>query len=155
MSETYYDNKALILNRKNTNGLVSKPLYGFGLTLKPALASKQSLEYSGWSLGGRNSGHFRPLAAYTVTSQDIPEAIIMAKNHDCIAAGAAQDIEMPSQAAANGRSQLERASTVKTGPRGPKPVVVNTAYKTPISIVALPGSGPGGAAAYTRRSEKP
>ncbi|MFW9967770.1 MAG: hypothetical protein ACFFEA_11515 [Candidatus Thorarchaeota archaeon] len=84
-----------------------------------------------------------------MTSLDIPEATIMAKNHDCVAAGAAQDIEMPSQAAANGHTQLERVFTIKTGSRGPKTVVVDTANKTPISVVALSGSGPGGAAAYT------
>jgi len=83
-----------------------------------------------------------------VTRQDILEATLMVQNHDCVVAGAAQDIEVPSQAAVNGRSPLERAFTVKTGPNGPKPVVVETAYKSPISIVALSGSGPESATVY-------
>lgn len=148
MSETYCNNKALLLNCNDTNGLDSKPLYGFGLTFKQALVCNQFAEYSGWSHSGRNFGHFRPLAAYIVTRQDILEATLMVQNHDCVVAGAAQDIEVPSQAAVNGRSPLERAFTVKTGPNGPKPVVVETAYKSPISIVALSGSGPESATVY-------
>ncbi|MHA2140616.1 MAG: hypothetical protein ACXADC_12755 [Candidatus Thorarchaeota archaeon] len=74
----------------------------------------------------------------------------MARNQDCVVASSAQDVEVPSQVAVNGQSPLERAFTVKKGPRGPKPVEVDKAYKTPISVVALSGSGPEGAATYTR-----
>jgi hypothetical protein len=73
----------------------------------------------------------------------------MVKNHDCVVASSAQDVEVPSQVAVNGHSLLARAFTVNTGPRGPKPVDVEKAYKTPISVVALSGSGPEGAATYT------
>ena len=154
MSTTYYDDNAFSINRRKPNGWVTKPLYGFGPTIKPALASNQSVEYSGWSQSGRNYGHFRPLTAYTVTSHILREATPMARNHDCVVAGSAQDVEVPSQVAVNGQSPLARAFTVNTGPRGPKPVVVEEAYKTPISVVALSGSGPEGAATYTPQSDE-
>jgi hypothetical protein len=145
----YIDNIAYFINRTKTNGLVAKPLYGFGPTIKPALASNQYVEYSGWSPSGRNCGHFRPLTAYTVTRHTLLEATHLVSNQDCVVAGLAQDVEVPSQAAVNGRSPRVRAFTVKKGPRGLKPVAVETAYQTPISVVALSGLDPGGAAAYT------
>jgi hypothetical protein len=95
-----------------------------------ASASNQFLEYYGWSQGGRSSGHFRPLTAYAVTRHIPHEATPMASNPDCVVAGSAQDVEVPSQAAVNGQSPLERAFTVKTGPRGSKPVVVDIPYLT-------------------------
>jgi hypothetical protein len=135
----HIDNIAYFINRTKTNGLVTKPLYGFGPTIKPALASNQYEEYSGWSPSGRNCGHFRPLTAYTVTRHTLLEATPLVRNQDCVVAGLAQDVDMPSQAAVNGRSPLARALTVKKGPRGLKPVAVETAYQTPISVVALSG----------------
>jgi len=93
-----------------------------------ASASDQFVEYCGWSPSGRKCGHFRPLTAYTVTRNILHEATPMARNPDCVAAGSAQDVEVPSQAAVNGQSLLERAFTVKTGLKGPRPVVVDTPY---------------------------
>jgi hypothetical protein len=93
-----------------------------------ASASNQFVEHSGWSPSGRNCGHFRPLTAYTVTRHILHEATPMARNPDCVVASSAQDVEVPSQAAVNGQSSLERAFTVKTGPKGPKPVVVDIPY---------------------------
>ncbi|MFW9887571.1 MAG: hypothetical protein ACFFER_05275 [Candidatus Thorarchaeota archaeon] len=52
----------------------------------------------------------------------------MPRNPDCVVAGSAQDVELPSQAAVNGHSPLRRAFTVKKGPLGPKPVVVDIPY---------------------------
>lgn len=91
-------------------------------------ASNQFVEYSGWSLSARNCGHFRPLTAYTVTRHNLREANPMDNDPNCVVAGSAQDVEVPSQAAVNGRSSLEGAFTVKKGPRGPKPVVVDIPY---------------------------
>jgi hypothetical protein len=126
----YIDNIAYFINRNKMNGLVAKPLYGFGLTVKPALSSNQYVECSGWSPSGRNYGHFRPLTAYTVTRHNLLEATPLVRNQDCVVADSAQDVEVPSQAAVNGQSLLERAFTVKTGPQGPKPVVVDIPYLT-------------------------
>ena len=95
------------------------------LSNRTASASNQFVEYSGWSLSERNCGHFRPLTAYTVTRHILHEATPMARIPDCVVASSAQDVEVPSQAAVNGQSSLERAFTVKKGPQGPKPVVVD------------------------------
>ena len=95
-----------------------------------ASAGNQFVEYSGWSLSGRNCGHFRPLTAYAVTRHILSEATPMGRNPSCVVAGSAQDVESPSQAAVNGHSLLKRAFTVKKGPLGPKPVVVDIPYIT-------------------------
>jgi hypothetical protein len=95
-----------------------------------ASVGNQFVEYCGWSLSGRNCGHFRPLTAYTVTRHILPEATPMPRNLYCVVAGSAQDVEVPSQAAVNGHSPLRRAFTVKKGPPGPKPVVVDIPYIT-------------------------
>jgi hypothetical protein len=126
----YSDNIAYIINRNKTNGLVGKPLYGFGPTIKPASANNQSVEYSGWSPSGRRCGHFRPLTAYTVTRHILLEVTLMAKIQDCVVASSAQDVEVPSQAAVNGQSPFERAFMVKKGLHGSKPVVVDIPYLT-------------------------
>lgn len=93
-----------------------------------ASASNQFVEYSDWSLSARNCGHFRPLTAYTVTRSILRETIPMANDSDCVVASSAQDVEVPSQAAVNGQSLLKGAFTVKKGPSGPKPVVVDIPY---------------------------
>ncbi|MFW9845999.1 MAG: hypothetical protein ACFFD6_04580 [Candidatus Thorarchaeota archaeon] len=72
----------------------------------------------------------------------------MARIPYCVVAGSAQDVEVPSQVAVNGHSQLERAIMVKTGLRSPKPVVVAKAYQTPISAAVRSALIPGRAAAY-------
>jgi hypothetical protein len=93
-----------------------------------ASVGNQFVEYCGWSLSGRNCGHFRPLTAYTVTRHVLTEATPMPRNADCVVAGSAQDVELPSQAAVNGQSPLKGAFTVKKGLLGPKPVVVDIPY---------------------------
>ena len=131
VSFKYYDKIECLVNRKGRKVWLPNLYMDLArLSNHAASASNQFVEYSGWSLSGRNYGHFRPLTAYTVTRHILHEATPMARNPGCVVAGLAQDVEVPSQAAVNGQSLLERAFTVKTGPRGPKPVVVDIPYLT-------------------------